>query len=152
MKRREAQEKQTGKKARGKVPTPAQAGPTNKDPVNFTDEASRIVPFSAGFVPADNAQAAVDIDTPLIVESHMTQAPKDNPQIEATLAGVKAVEGILGKSDNLLADTGYFSEANVKHCAAEDVTPYIPNQRERHPPPLRNDSSPFPLVQRRQIR
>lgn len=151
-KRRKRQEKEekTGKKARGRAPTPPQSGPRDKDQVNFTDEESRIMPSSEGFVQAYNAQAAVDIDSHLIVENHLTQQPNDKQEIEPTLKQLKEVEGCLGKPDGLLADTGYFSAGNVKRCEANEITPYISDSRERHnlpwderfksPPPCPEDA------------
>jgi len=69
--KREACEKETGKKPRGKPPT---SGPQAKDQVNLTDEESRIMPTtSGGFEQAYNAQAGVDVKTHLIVEQHVTQ-------------------------------------------------------------------------------
>ena len=140
----------TGKKARGREPKPPEAGPRDKDQVNFTDEESRIMPSSEGFVQAYNAQAAVDIDSHLIVENHITQQPNDKQEIEPTLKGLKEAEVHLGKAEDLLADAGYFSADNVKQCEAAKVTPYISDNRERHnlpwderfkpPPPCPQDA------------
>jgi transposase len=132
LEKRKEKEEQTGKKARGRAPKPPKAGPQDKDQVNFTDEESRIMPSSEGFVQAYNAQATVDIDSHLIVENHITQQPNDKQEIEPTLKQLKAVEDSLGKPDGLLADTGYFSESNVKRCEATEITPYISDSRERH--------------------
>ena len=150
LKKRKEQEEKTGQKARGRTPKPPQAGPRDKDQVNFTDEASRIMPSSEGFVQAYNAQAAVDIDTHLIVENHITQQPNDKQEIEPTLKQLNEVEDSLGKPEGLLADTGYFSEGNVKRCEANEITPYISDCRERHnlpwderfksPPPCPEDA------------
>ena len=38
----------------------------------------------------------------------------------------------LSKAEGLLADAGYFSADNIKHCEAAKVTPYISDHRERH--------------------
>ena len=150
VKRRKEKAEKTGKKARGRKPKPPEAGPRDKDQVNFTDDESRIMPSSEGFVQAYNAQAAVDIDTHLIVENHVTQQPHDKQEIEPTLNKLKDMEACLGKPDGLLADTGYFSEGNVKCCEANEVTPYISDRRERHnlswderfelPPPCPGDA------------
>lgn len=136
LKRREEKEAKSGKKAGGRAPKAPQAGPREKDQVNFTDEESRIMPSSEGFVQAYNAQAAVDIDTHLIVENHITQQPNDKQEIEPALKRLNALEDSLGKPDGLLADAGYFSEDNVKRCAANEITPYISESRERHNLPL----------------
>jgi transposase len=132
LKKRKEQEEKTGQKARGRAPRPPQAGPRDKDQVNFTDEESRIMPSSEGFVQAYNAQAAVDVDTHLIVENHITQQPNDKQEVEPTLKRLNAVEDRLGKPQGLLADAGYFSEDNVKRCQADEITPYISDSRERH--------------------
>jgi hypothetical protein len=136
LKKRKEQEEKTGQKARGRTPKPPQAGPGDKDQVNFTDEASRIMPSSEGFVQAYNAQAAVDVGTHLIVENHITQQPNDKQEVEPTLKRLNAVEDRLGKPEGLLADAGYFSEDNVKRCQADEITPYISDNRERHNLPL----------------
>ncbi|HEX9868659.1 MAG TPA: IS1182 family transposase [Candidatus Tectomicrobia bacterium] len=150
LKKRQEKEEQTGKKARGRAPKAPEAGPRDKDQVNFTDEESRIMPSSEGFVQGYNAQAAVDIATHLIVENHLTQQPNDKQEIESTLKQLKVVEDRLGKPDGLLADTGYFSEGNVRRCEANEITPYISSRRERHnlpwderfksPPPCPEDA------------
>ena len=108
------------------------------------------MPSSEGFVQAYNAQAAVDIDTHLIVENHITQQPNDKQEIEPTLKQLNELEDSLGKPEGLLADTGYFSEGNVKRCEANEIMPYISDCRERHnlpwderfksPPPCPEDA------------
>jgi len=132
LKRRKEKEEQTGKKAGGRAPKAPQAGPRDKDQVNFTDEESRIMPSSEGFVQAYNAQAGVDIDSHLIVENHLSQQPNDKQEVEPTLKRLNEVEDRLGKPQGLLADAGYFSENNVTRCEADEVTPYISDSRERH--------------------
>jgi hypothetical protein len=64
---RASEEEKTGRKARGKVPSPSDPGPKKHDQVNLTDIESRIMPTSGGgFEQAYNAQAAVDIESMLI--------------------------------------------------------------------------------------
>jgi len=132
LKRRKDKEAETGKKARGREPKPPEAGPREKDPVNFTDEESRIMPSSEGFVQAYKAQAAVDIESHLIVENHLTQPSNDKQEVEPTLKGLKDTEAPLGKAEGLLADAGYFSADNVARCEDAGITPYISDHRERH--------------------
>jgi IS5 family transposase len=135
LKQRKDEEIRTGNKAGGREPKPPEAGPREKDQINFTDEESRITPSSDGFVQAYNAQAAVDIDSHLIVENHITQQSNDKQEVEPTLKGLKQAEAHFGKAEGLLADAGYFSADNVNHCEAAKVTPYISDHRERHNPP-----------------
>lgn len=116
MKRRKEKAEKSGKKPGGREPKPPAAGPRDKDQVNFTDEESRIMPSTEGFVQGYNAQAAVDIDSHLIVENHLTQQTNDKRQIKPAVAGLKKTQGQLGKPAGLLADAGYFSEDNVDFC------------------------------------
>jgi len=135
--KREAREKETGKKPRGKKPKPPTSGPQAKDQVNLTDEESRIMPTaSGGFEQAYNAQAGVDVKTHLIVEQHVTQHTNDKQEIEPALAAIGHLPKALGEPENLLADTGYFSEANVEKCAKANLVPFIPEKRENHNLPL----------------
>ena len=132
MARREAL-KAENKRPRGPEPKVPETGPKDKDQVNLTDDESRIMPTSdGGFMQAYNAQAAVDIDSGLIVEAHLTQATNDKQQIAPALDVLQAQEAILGKADKLLADTGYFSAANVNLLAEHGITPYIAEKRDAH--------------------
>jgi len=135
--KREARAKETGKKPRGKPPKPPTAGPRGKDQVSLTDEESRIMPTSGGgFEQAYNAQAGVDVETHLIVEQHVTQHTNDKQEIEPALAAMEHLPAALGKVKKLLADTGYFSEANVEKCIEGGIEPFIPEKRQPHNLPL----------------
>jgi len=135
--RRKEREEQTGKKARGKKPKPPDAGPKDGDQVNLTDEESRIMPVSGGgFEQAYNAQASVDMDTMLVVGAHVSQAPNDKQEVEPAVEALQALPEGLGKVDTLVADTGYFSEKNVKHCHEKEMAPLIASKRESHHPPM----------------
>ena len=130
--RREAL-RRAGKKPRGKEPKPPSEGPRDNDQVNLTDEESRIMPAPGGrFEQAYNAQAAVDADSMLIVTTRITQDPNDKRQIEPALKRIAALPEALGQAETLLADSGYFSQANVNACAAQDIEPLIPPSRATH--------------------
>ncbi len=145
--KREAKKKETGKKPRGPQPKPPTPGPRDKDQVNLTDEESRIMPSSKGFEQAYNAQAAVDLDTMCIVSAHITQAPNDKQEIVPTIQALEKLPEELGQVDTLLADTGYFSEANVNECVDAELTPLIPGCRQKHNQPLMERfSQPEPLA------
>ncbi len=136
--RRAAYEKESGKKAHGRKPSPPEPGPKPKDQVNLTDEESRIMPSSSGgFEQAYNAQAGVDVDTHLIVEQHVTQHSNDKQEIKSALERIAGLPETLGEAKNLLADTGYFSEANVDLCNGANIAPLIPEKREKHNLPLK---------------
>jgi IS5 family transposase len=135
--KREARAKQTGKKPWGKQPKPPTAGPRGKDQVSLTDSESRIMPTSGGgFEQAYNAQVGVDTDTHLIVEQHVTQHSNDKQEIEPALAAIGDLPAALGEAKKLLADTGYFSAANVKKCLEDGIEPFIAQQRQQHNVPL----------------
>jgi len=134
--RRKAKEERTGKKPGGRPPKAPSAEPRAKDQVSLTDEDSRIMPGNEGFKQSYNAQAGVDADTHLIVEQHISQQPNDKQEVAPALERLQQLPSALGQAEALLADTGYFSEANVKCCEAEDITPYIPEGRQDHNEPL----------------
>jgi len=135
--RRHAKAKATGKKPGGRPPGPPVAGPKDTDQVNLTDEASRIMPISGGgFEQAYNAQAAVDMDTGLIVEQHLTDHVNDVHELEPALAKLGALPEALGAVEHVVADTGYFSLANVTTCEAQHVTPSLASGRQPHHPPV----------------
>ena len=130
---RKAKSEKTGKKPRGREPKPPEFGPRKKDQVNLTDEESRIMPTSGkGFDQAYNAQASVDVDTMIIVESHVSQSPNDKKEITPTLSALKSLPESLGKADGILADAGYFSDANVSACEQAEIEPFIPPNRKKH--------------------
>ncbi len=136
MARRNAKEARTGKKSGGAPAKAPSAEPRAKDQVSLPDEDARIMPGNEGFQQCYNVQAGVDVDTHLIVEQHITQQPNDKQAIAPALQRLQALPDELGQVDDLLADTGYFSEANVERCEADNVTPYIPAGRQQHNEPL----------------
>ena len=133
MAERKVKEQASGKKPRGREPKPTEPGPKTTDQINLTDEDSRIMPISGGgFEQTYNAQAGVDMDSMFIVENHVTQQPNDKQEIKPALANLAALPDTLGKVNALAADTGYFSENNVKHCEQEHIKPYIATERNKH--------------------
>lgn len=146
MDKREAKEKQSGRKPRGKKPKPPAEGPKPKDQVNLTDEESRIMPTSGGgFDQAYNAQASVEHESRLIVHQHVTQNANDKQEIEPTIKWFTQHPQF--KPPSLLADAGYFSEANITRCAKEKITSYISFGKEQHNQPLEErfkEAEPLP--------
>jgi transposase len=134
---REAKQAETGKKPGGRVPQPPVEGPLPSDQMNLTDEESRIMPVAGGgFEQCYNAQAAVAADSLLVVAADVVQAPNDKQQLEPMLDKIAKLPGELGKVDELLADNGYYSEANVNACAAAGIEPVIAMGRQAHHPSL----------------
>ena len=145
---REAKQKASGRKPGGKPPEPPVEGPRPTDQINLTDEDSRIMPVSGGgFEQCYNAQAVVAEGSLLVVASDVAQAPNDKQQLEPMLAKTGALPEELGEAETMLADNGYFSEANVKACLAAGVEPLIASGRDAHHQSLRErfaDAPPPP--------
>jgi transposase len=137
MAARAAKTAATGKKPGGKPPAPPVEGPRPTDQVNLTDEESRIMPVAGGgFDQCYNAQAAVAAGSLLVVATEVVQAPNDKNQVEPMLEKIGALPEELGEAEHLLADTGYFSAANVEACEMAGVEPVIAMGRQPHHPPL----------------
>ncbi len=134
--RRAAQQAQ-GRKPRGPAPKPPESGPRDGDQINLTDEESRIMPApGGGFDQAYNAQAAVDAESMLIVGHAVTQASNDKREVEPMLTELQTLPASVGSAQTLLADSGYFSAANVEACAQAGLEPLIALGREAHHWPL----------------
>jgi transposase len=127
----------TGKKPGGRPPAPPVEGPLPTDQINLTDEDWRIMPVAGGgFEQCYNAQAAVAADSLLVIVADVVQAPNDKQQIEPMPDNIDTLPDELGNVDTLLADTGYFSAANVAACEAAGIDPLIAMGRQPHHPPL----------------
>lgn len=126
-----------GKKPGGKPPAPPVAGARRDDQINLTDEESRIMPVAGGgFDQCYNAQALVAAGSMLVVAAHVTQVANDKQQIAPVLAKIDQLPSALGAVETLLADTGYFSAANVAACRKAAIDPLIAMGRQPHYPPL----------------
>jgi hypothetical protein len=80
------------------------AGPRDKDQFNFTAPESRIRKTPDGFGQSDNAEAAVEIESRLLIGINMSDAPNDKgrlgPTPTAVSPGIESVEAVL-------VDSGY---------------------------------------------
>ena len=144
---RQAKEAETGKKPRGKPPTPPTETPRPEDQINLTDDESRIMRVTGGgFEQCYNAQAVVDTKTMLVVVPFVTQAPNDKQQIQPALDKIAALPEGLNAPATLLADTGFMSEQNVIACLKAEVEPLISVGRDAHHPGWKERfSEPAPL-------
>ena len=130
---REQKARATGRRPRGKPPAPPADCPGPKDQVNLTDEESRIMPVpGGGFEQAYNAQAVVATDSLLVVVSAVVQAPNDKEQVEPMVNKLGCLPEGLGKPKEVLADNGYFSQANVNCCVEAKIEPLIALGRQPH--------------------
>jgi transposase len=127
----EAQEKREaeGRRKRGPKAAPPSIEPDAKAQKNFTDPDSRIMKSKDGFVQAYNAQAAVDGEAQIIVAQDVTQSAVDCAQL---VPMTDAIETNLGrKPEQLSADAGYCSEANLKALESRSIDGYVATGRAR---------------------
>jgi transposase len=106
-------QKDKGEKPRGPEPKEPSQEPKPTDQYNFTDPQSRIMKAGSGqhFEQSYNAQAAVEVDSRLIVGARVSQAPNDKQQLVPTVAAIaKPVESVAA----VLTDSGFYSEAAVQ--------------------------------------
>jgi hypothetical protein len=129
LEQRRVREETTGKKARGKMPKAPEEGPRSKDQYNFTDPESRIMKDRGGFEQCFNAQAAVEVETMLVVGQQVCNAPNDKEQLEPAVASVSPVAGEISA---VLADSGYYSEAAVAAVEKTGEGPTVYAAMKRH--------------------
>ena len=53
-------------------------------------------------------------------------------QIKPAIKELDKLRGQLGRVEELIADSGYFSQANVEACETAGMTPFIAVSREEH--------------------
>jgi transposase len=111
-------------------PAQKEAKPEAKAQYNFTDPESRIMKGPDTFVQAYNAQIAVEPELQLIVGQAVTEQANDKQQLLPMMN--KVVEQSGQKPTVVLADSGYFSEANVRGAAAMEIEVYIAVGKQKH--------------------
>ncbi len=108
-----AAKKERGERVGGKPPQAPSPEPDAGDQYNFTDPPSRIMKAGSGqhFEQDYNAQAAVEVDSRLIVGERVSQAPNDKQELVPTVAAVAAPGESIAA---VLTDSGFYSEAAVR--------------------------------------
>jgi transposase len=107
--------------------------PKAKAQHNFTDPESRIMKGPDGFVQAYNAQAAVEPALQLIVGQALTQQCNDKQQLIPMIERVQEQAG--QKVQQVLADSGYCSEENLRKAAKKKVDLYVATGKQKHNQP-----------------
>jgi transposase len=113
------------KKSRAKRPF---GEPEKKSQDNFTDPESRIMKTSSGFDQCYNGQLAVDSETRLIVAAEVTQSAADVEQLLPLVE--KSAEVAQEAPQEILADAGYRSEANLQKLEGKGIDGYVSLGRE----------------------
>jgi transposase len=106
------------------------ATPEDKAQYNFTDPESRIMKGADGFVQAYNAQVVVEEGSQLIVAQAVTQEANDKKQVIPMVAAIETQAG--QTPTQLLADSGYCSDKNLKALENKPVEVYIATGRQEH--------------------
>ena len=108
-----AAQKERGEKPRGPEPKEPSLQPKASDQYNFTDPESRIMKAATGqhFEQSYNAQAAVEVDSRLIVGQRVSQAPNDKQELVSSVAAIAPpVESVAA----VLTDSGFYSAEAVQ--------------------------------------
>ncbi len=128
--RRQAQRAE-GQKPKGPEPKKPSSPVEDKAQYNFTDPESRIMKSGTGkhFEQSYNAQAGVEVESMLIVSNTLSDQPNDKQELLPVLDTAKT-NGF--KANKVLADTGYYSEENVKGADARSVDAYIAVEKQSH--------------------
>jgi len=133
-----ALEERAREPAKSKGQPAEKAKPEAKMQYNFSDPESRIMKGADGFVQAYNAQIAVEPDFQLIVGQHVTQAVNDKQQLQPTVEDIRQQAG--QKPQEVLTDSGYCSDANLKYLEKKKIEGFIATDRESY----RNRDQPGP--------
>ncbi|HMJ66350.1 MAG TPA: IS1182 family transposase, partial [Candidatus Binatia bacterium] len=92
--------------------------------VSVTDPDSRRMRGSAGSVVGYNAQSVVDAKHKLIAAADVTNEATDVRQLGSM--ALQAKENLKIEKAEVLADTGYYNNAEVATCVERGLTPYVP--------------------------
>jgi hypothetical protein len=132
-----AARQERGERVGGKAPTPPSPDPKPSEQYNFTDPESRIMKAGSGehFEQAYNAQAAVEVESRLIVGQGVSVSPNDKQELVPTVASIPPEAGSVAA---VLTDSGFFSEAAVKQIeqtpegTPTGTTVYAPLDKTSH--------------------
>ncbi|WOH52326.1 IS1182 family transposase [Bradyrhizobium sp. sBnM-33] len=130
--RAEAEERRIaeGGKKNGKTSAPPNTEPDGKAQRNFTDPESRILKTKDGYIQGYNTQAAVDGAHQIIVAQTLTSSSSDQAQLAPLLDGIRANLGT--NPDEVSADAGYCSAANLRTIKRRRIEGYIATGRQKH--------------------
>jgi transposase len=136
--REQARAAETERQRQGKPPSgedPEQAKPDPKAQYNFTDPESHIMKVSnKGWDQCGNAEVAVN-EHQIIVAADVTDEANDKQQVRPMVGQMQqnlAAAGVSEKVKEMVADSGFFSEANVEYLEGKEIDPYIATERLKH--------------------
>ena len=127
---KKALEERAREKAESEKKDDQEAKPEPKAQYNFTDPESRILKGSDAFVQGYNTQVAVEPALQLIVGQRVTQAANDKQQMVPLIEVVQEQSG--QKPEEVLADSGYCSEENLKYLAKRRMEGFVATEKQKH--------------------
>ena len=118
--------------------------PKPKAQRNFTDPDSRIMKRNGQYLQGYNVQVVVDAEHQVIVATGVSNQAPDTEYLSPLVDRIEQTVGALPQQ--LLADSGYDSAANLELCEEKGMRPYIARQRTaadpRPPPSGADDRTP----------
>jgi transposase len=136
--REQARAAEAERQRQGKPPSDQdseQAKPEPKAQYNFTDPESHIMKVSnKGWDQCGNAEVAVN-EHQIIVAADVTAETNDKQQVRPMIEQAQrnlGAAGVTEKVKEIVADSGFFSEANVAYLEGEEIDPYIATERLKH--------------------
>jgi len=108
----------------------ADGGPPDRAQRNFTDPDSRILPIKGGVMQGYNGQIAVDDAHQIIIAQRVQTSPVDGRGLKPLLTAARAV--LRANPNELSADAGFCSNANLVHLARRRINAFVAPGRARH--------------------
>lgn len=116
---------------RHRVPATVDGKPKPEAQRNFTDPESRIMVTGGSFVQAYNAQILVDGAAQVIVGEAVTNQPPDTQHLPPLLEQMRST--LENVPRHFSADSGYYSDDNVRYCEGRGIKAFISVGRASHP-------------------
>jgi len=134
QKQREQEDSKSGNKPQcGRKRKAVSEVPAYNKQYNFTDPESGIMKANnKGWDQCGNAQAAVDSKKQIIVACDVTSQSNDKQQFEPMLEQAEQNVGKDKKIKAASADSGYYSESNVKFAEDKNIDAYIATKKNKH--------------------
>jgi transposase len=121
------------KSKRGRKHKAVSEAPADNKQYNFTDPESGIMKVNnKGWDQCGNAQAAVDSEDQIILACDVTDESNDKQQFEPMVEQTEENVGWDKKIKAASADSGYYSESNVKFAEDKNIDAYIATKRDKH--------------------
>jgi transposase len=100
---------------------------------NFTDADSRIMKDSGtkAYVQGYNCQVAVDSECQVVVAAAVTQECNDKEQLVPMVERIQANTN-RRKPRQVSADSGYYSEENIRQIERRGIDPYVATGKQKH--------------------